>query len=168
MKTQNKIKILGVGDFAASNSSDEMLKTFGLGSCVAVIILHPATKTAGMVHVALPESTVSPAKVKSHPGYFADTGIPALLQLMATLGCKNGEKGKGMVVKLAGGAKVLDPDNIFNIGKRNVLAVKKVLWSYGLGPIAEDVGGNFSRTVTVAMDTGKITLSSPGKKDWHL
>jgi chemotaxis protein CheD len=168
VKTENKVNIIGVGDFGASKTPGEMIRTFGLGSCVAVVILHPATKTAGMVHVALPESSTSPAKAKIYPGYFADTGIPALLQLMASLGCKNGEKGRGMMVKLAGGAKVLDPNNLFNIGKRNILAVKKILWSFGLGPIAEDVGGNFSRTVTIAMDTGKITISSPGKKDWQI
>jgi len=157
-----------VGDLAASNVPGTALRTFGLGSCVAVVILHPATQTAGMVHVALPHSSVSPAKAVKQPGYFADTGIPALLRLMAGMGCQRCDTGRGMIVKLVGGAKVLDPNSLFDIGKRNILAVRKVLWSFGMGPIAEDVGGSFSRTVTVSLDTGRVNISSPGKEDWQI
>ena len=153
---------------AASNGPASVLRTFALGSCVAVIVLHPATQTGGMVHVALPYSGVSLDKARELPGYFADTGIPALLQLMASMGCRKCDTGRGMMVKLVGGAKVLGPKNFFDIGKRNILAVKKVLWSFGMGPIAEDVGGGFSRTVTVFLDTGRVNISSPGKEDWQI
>ena len=77
---------------------------------VAAILLDPRTRTVGMVHVALPESRINPAKVAERPGYFADTGIPALLKEMAKLGCD--PRGRGMVVKLAGGAKIMDPNVI--------------------------------------------------------
>ena len=73
-----------------------------------------------------------------------------------------------MVVKLAGGAKIMDPNDTFNIGKRNVLAAKKVLWGHGMGAVAEDVGGNYSRTVSVSVNTGEILLCSPGRPDWKL
>jgi chemotaxis protein CheD len=119
-----------------------------------------------MVHVALPESKINPAKVKERPGYFADTGIPALRQEMQKCGCQR--NGRGMFVKLAGGAKIMDPDNTFNIGKRNALAIKKVLWKHGLGAVAEDLGGNHSRTVSVTVETGEIILSSPGRGSWKL
>lgn len=161
-----KTLVVGVGEFAASNSPNETIKTFGLGSCVAVVLLHPATRTAGVLHVALPHSSISPGKSEQQPGYFADTGIPALLRLMASMGCQGNNK--SMVVKLAGGANVMDPNNTFNIGKRNILAVKKILWSFGMGPVAEDVGGTISRTVTVPVETGQVFLSSPGKKEWQI
>jgi chemotaxis protein CheD len=158
--------ILGVGDYGASNRPGEEVKTFALGSCVSVILLDPKTRTVGMVHVALPEAAINKAKSLEKPGYFADTGIPALLNEMAKFGCN--PKGKGMVVKLCGGANVMDTNDTFQIGKRNALSIKKVLWKYGMGAVAEDLGGNFSRTVTVSVDTGEILLSSPGRPNWKL
>jgi len=163
----SNLNIVGVGGYAVSNNPAETIKTFALGSCVAVIMLHPPTRSVGMVHVALPDSAVARGNIGDRPGYFADTGIPALLKEMAKVGA-NSPGNKGMVVKLAGGAKVLDPNNVFNVGKRNILAIKKILWSLGMGPVAEDLGENFSRTVTVSVATGAVTISSPGKKDWQI
>ena len=158
--------ILGVGDYGASNTQGDDVKTFALGSCVSVIFLDPKTRTVGMAHVALPDSTINKAKATEKPGYFADTAIPALLELMAKMGCD--KRGKGMIVKLCGGANVMDTNDTFQIGKRNALAIKKILWSYGMGAVAEDLGGNFSRTVTISVSAGQVTLSSPGKPNWQL
>lgn len=158
--------ILGIGDLGASNTPGSEVKTFALGSCVAVILLDPKTHTVGMVHVALPESKVNPDKAKTLPGYFADSGIPALLQAMTQQGCR--ANGRGMVVKLVGGAAVMDKNDIFNIGKRNVLAIKKLLWGHGMGALAEDVGGNYSRTVSVAVNTGEVIVTCPGRGQWKV
>lgn len=160
------IVVLGVGDYGASNTPGDIIKTYALGSCVAVIMLDPKTRTVGMVHVALPESKINPDKVKERPGYFADTGIPALLREMQKCGCN--PKNKSIIVKLAGGAKIMDPNDTFNIGKRNALASKKGLWAHGMGPTAEDIGGAYSRTVSVSVDTGEIILSSPARGEWKL
>ena len=158
--------ILGVGDLGASKAPGEAVKTFALGSCVSVIFLDPKVRAVGMVHVALPESKINAQKAQAKPGYFADTGIPKLLAEMARLGCN--PRGVGMLVKLCGGANVMDPNDSFNIGKRNALAIKKLLWGLGMGARAEDLGGNFSRTVTVFVDSGDVLLSSPGRPDWKL
>lgn len=158
--------MVGVGDYGVSKTKGDAVKTMALGSCVAVVLLHPGTRSVGMVHVALPDSNINPDRARERPGYFADTGIPALLSAMVKLGCdKNGKK---FIVKLAGGARVMDPKGTFNIGKRNILSVKKILWKYGMGAVAEDVGGNVSRTVTVQVDTGKVILSSAGRGDWEI
>ena len=158
--------ILGVGDFGASNTPGEDVKTFALGSCVSVIFLDPKTRTVGMAHVALPDSSINKAKAAEKPGYFADTAIPALLDKMAGLGCD--KRGKGIVVKLCGGANVMDTNDTFQIGKRNALAIKKILWAHGMGPVAEDLGGTFSRTVSVSVSAGQVTLSSPGRPSWQI
>ncbi len=133
---------------------------------MAVILIHPKARVVGMVHVALPASSINPAKAQDKPGYFADTGIPALIREMMALGCTGGPK--EMVAKIAGGAQVMDPKNVFNIGKKNILAIKKILWKYGVSPRAEDVGGNMSRTVTLNAKNGRVMLSSPGREDWRL
>lgn len=158
--------LLGVGELGAANTPGDRLRTIALGSCIAVIILDTKTKTAGMVHVVLPLSKTNPDKASNMPGYFADTGIPTLLKAMAQKGCS--ENGKGKVVKLVGGAQILDPNNTFNIGKRNLLAIKKILWKYRLGVLAEDVGGNISRSVAVDLGTGKTKISTPGRGEWEI
>ena len=158
--------ILGVGDFGASNSPEDTIKTFALGSCVSVIFLDPKTRCVGMAHIALPDSTINKAKATEKPGYFADTAIPALLVQMAQFGCD--KRGRGIIVKLCGGANVMDTNDTFQIGKRNALAIKKILWSYGMGAIAEDLGGNYSRTVSISVSAGQVILSSPGKPNWQL
>jgi len=160
------VMMLGIGDLGASKTPGETVKTMALGSCLAVICLDPAQRCVGMVHVALPDSSVNSSRRRDRPGYFADTGIPALLEEMTRLGC--GADRRKWLVKLVGGANVADASNTFNIGKRNAMAIKKILWAVGLVPKAEDIGENFSRTVEVAVATGRVTVTSPGRGEWNL
>ncbi|ERP32156.1 chemotaxis protein CheD [Chitinivibrio alkaliphilus] len=159
--------ILRVGDLEATNKGGAILKTYALGSCVAVMILDPRQKCISMAHVALPESAISPSKAKLLPGYFADTAVPELLEQMKKTA---GEisRPRQLIVKLCGGASISDSNNTFNIGKRNTLAVKKALWKYGITPKAEDTGEGFSRTVTLFQKNGIAQITSPGKTDWKL
>jgi chemotaxis protein CheD len=158
--------ILGIGDYGASKSPGSVVKTYALGSCVAVTMYDPHLKVAGMVHVALPESKLNRAKGEECPGYFADLGVPLLFKEMLRMGCKPG--GRGLIVKMLGGASVMAGNDTFNIGKRNILAVKKILWTLGMGPVAEDVGANFSRTVSLHVDTGSVVVSCPGRGQWQI
>ncbi len=156
---------VGVGDYAASNTPGDVVRTIGLGSCVGVILLAPRQRAVGLLHIALPDSSINLKRAENKPGTFADTGIPAVLKEMKKLGVTSS---RDLAVKLAGGAAIMDSNNIFNIGKRNILAARKILWKYRLGALAEDVGGNISRSVTVDVNTGKIVISSPGRGDWEL
>ncbi len=153
---------LGIGDYGLINQPGDTIKTHALGSCVAIVLLDPATKTVGMVHIALPESKIHPERAQKLPGYFADTAIPALIELMNKAGAATNLR--KVIVKLTGGANVMDKNNTFNIGKRNILAIKKGLWSQRMGASAEDVGGTISRTVTVDMSDGKVVVTSPGRE----
>lgn len=154
---------LGVGDWAVSSNPDDLIKTYALGSCVAVLIYDVSLRVAGMAHVALPDSAVDPAKALKQPGYFADVGVSVLIEEMKRRGVTRAH----VWVKLAGGSAVMDPKGIFDIGKRNVLAIKRALWRSSLGPIAEDTGGSSSRTVSMAVADGTISLSA-GPRQWSL
>ena len=155
--------VIGVGGIGASNTPGELVKTYALGSCVGLILIDTKVNAVGMVHVALPNSEINIQKSKMTPGYFADTGIPSLLQLMAGKGSRR--DGRGLLVKMAGGASILDSNHTFDIGKRNILTIKKILWRYGMGSLAEDVGGNHSRTVSVYVDTKEVVISTCGRED---
>ena len=155
---------IGIGELKVSNATGDILRSYGLGSCIGLVVLAPRQRTVGMLHVALPESKINLQLAKDQPGMFADTGIPFLLQEMERFGCSISD----MVIKIAGGASVMDPGATFEIGKRNILAVKKTLWRYRLGPVAEDVGDVISRTMSVSVDTGIVTVSSPRKGEWDI
>ena len=89
---------------------------------------------------------------------YADTGIPRLFRSAYSLGADK----KRMTVWLVGGAQVLDPAGVFNIGKRNHLACRKILWSAGVMIDGEEVGGTLSRTVRLDVNTGKLTWNNGG------
>lgn len=154
---------IGIGYLKATASSGDEIKTYALGSCIAVILYDKKTKIAGMIHIALPDSVVNSEKAKSLPGYFVDTGLPILLKEFKRLG---GDR-KTTVIKIAGGSSIMDENKTFDIGKRNAIAVKRYLWKHGLGVMKEDIGGNISRTVSIDTDTGRVLLSN-AKKKWEL
>lgn len=154
---------IGIGHIKTSATPGDEIKTYALGSCVAVILYDKKTKIAGMIHIALPDSAVNTEKAQSLPGYFADTGLPLLLKEFKKLG---GER-KTTIIKIAGGSNIMDENKTFDIGKRNAIAVKRFLWKQGLGVMKEDIGGNISRTASIDIDTGKVILSN-AKEKWEL
>ncbi|MGA2143265.1 MAG: chemotaxis protein CheD [Brevinematales bacterium] len=154
---------VGIGEYKVSNNPNDVLKTYALGSCVAVIIYEKIKHVAGMIHVALPDSTADKNIASKMPGHFADTGLPLLIEEMKKFGLNKAD----ISIKLAGGANVLDTTSLFDIGKRNVIAIKKVLWKSGLGSVAEDIGREMARTVTFYVSTGEVTISN-GKNEWKL
>lgn len=151
---------VGVGEIATSKNPANVLVT-SLGSCVAVIVLAPVIRSAGIVHIALPTSQVNVEQSRIKPGYYADTGIPRLLAEMDKL--HGGSRGR-LLVKLVGGANIMDPNSTFDIGKRNILAIKKILWENRLGVLVEDMGEDISRNVRVSVDTGKVLVKTLGKE----
>lgn len=154
---------IGIGHIKASAIPGDEIKTYALGSCVAVMLYDKKTKIAGMIHIALPDSAVNTEKAKTLPGYFVDTGLPLLLKEFKQLG---GDR-KTTVIKIAGGSSIMDENKTFDIGKRNGIAVKRFLWKEGLGVMKEDIGGKISRTVVIDIDTGKVLLSN-AKGKWEL
>ncbi|GAB7078647.1 chemotaxis protein CheD [Megalodesulfovibrio paquesii] len=153
--------IIGVGEFSASRIPGEDLKTFALGSCVAIILYDSSCKVAGMAHVALPDSSINRSKSSELPGYFADTAVPALLAAVSQANA--GKLPPGLHARLAGGASVLRGPDQFQIGKRNLAAVRNALAKYRVRISGEEVGGSISRTVSVDLHSGSISIHSPGR-----
>lgn len=156
--------VVGIADCQVSNLADQVLVTYALGSCIAVAIHDPVAGVGGMLHYMLPESAISPTKAGENPYMFADTGIPLLFR--RAYGC--GAEKRRLVVRVAGGAQVMDSQGVFNIGKRNYLALRKILWKAGVLVQAEEVGGNHSRTVRLEVGSGRFWLRAPGSADREL
>ena len=91
---------------------------------------------------------------------YADTGITELIAKM----CRNGTSVNKLTAKIAGGAQMFQArSTVFNIGERNVDAVKKVLTKYRIPIIAEETGKNFGRTVFFYSETGKMEIRAAAK-----
>ena len=150
---------IGIGEYVISSDPDVLLKSFALGSCVAVLVYDTDNRVAALAHIALPDSKVNTEKGNRKPGYFVDPCLPELLGGLK----RSGAIRKKVWIKLVGGANIMDENRTFDIGKRNVLAVKKYLWKMQLGIIADDVGGSISRTVGLSVATGEVSISAAGK-----
>ena len=92
--------IIGVGELAVSNQPQVTLSTYALGSCVGIAAYDPMTRAAGILHLMLPDSHLSPERAAAKPAMFLDTGFPMFLRGLAGL------KGEPRRLKLflAGGA----------------------------------------------------------------
>ncbi len=152
--------VVGVGDLAVSNSSAAMLSTYALGSCVGVIAYDPMMKCGGILHLMLPEASVSPQKAITQPAMFADTGLPLFFK--ALLGLKAERPRLNLFV--AGGASVIAGQDPFRIGERNVRATMDFVAANGLRVVHRDTGGNFNRTVHLELGTGNVSLVTPSGK----
>ncbi len=74
-----------------------------------------------------------------------------------------GASKRRLTVRAAGGASMMDPQNVFDIGRRNCLAMRKTLWKAGVMLHGEAVGGVRSRTVRLEVATGKFLIQEAGE-----
>lgn len=154
-------RVVGVADLKVSNVPGERLITYALGSCLGIVVHDPVVNVAGMLHVMLPTGTIDPAKMAEKPAMFVDSGVPLLFKECYKLGAKK----ERMQVKVAGGAHAgaNEEDDRFQIGKRNMIALRKLLWKNGVMVHAHDTGGvQTSRTMWVEVTSGEVTLKING------
>jgi chemotaxis protein CheD len=107
----------------------------------------------------LPDSGIDHERGRENPWMFADTGIPMLLDRL----CARGASKRRLTVRAAGGASMMDQENVFDIGRRNYLAMRKILWKAGVMVHGEAVGGIRSRTVRLEIGSGKFLIQEGGE-----
>ena len=150
--------IVGISDCKVTRDAESVLVTYALGSCIAVAMHDPVTKASGLLHFMLPESSIDAKKAEQNPFMFADTGIPRLIDELKAAG----GDGRRLIVQLTGGAQVLDSQGTFQIGKRNYLAARRILWKAGILISGEAVGGEVSRTTRLEATTGRLWVREGG------
>jgi chemotaxis protein CheD len=142
---------------AVSNNSQVILSTYALGSCIGLIAYDPAVKVGGILHLMLPESTISPEKAARQPAMFADTGLPLFFRQL--IGVKADKSRLRLFV--AGGASVIAGTDPFRIGERNARYTQDFLAQQGLTAVRLEIGGTINRTVHLELSTGKVTMKTP-------
>ena len=156
--------IVGMAAMQVSNDPRVTIVTYALGSCIGLTIHDPVAQVGGLLHFMLPESSTNPEKAKTNPYMFADTGVPLLFLEAYRLG---GDKGR-IQVKLAGGAQLLDDSGYFNIGKRNHMALRKILRANNVLIQGEMVGGQVNRTVRLEIGSGRVWVKTSGDGEREL
>ncbi len=150
---------VGMAELKVARSPVALI-TLGLGSCVAVCLYDAEVQVIGMAHIMLPCSR--DIKNNMNSAKFADTAIEVLIEKMTGLGASKSR----MVAKVAGGAQMFSiksANELMRIGERNVEAVRKEFKRHTIPIIAEDVGGNYGRTVELHSQDGALVIKTIGK-----
>lgn len=154
--------LVNIGECAIGDSSKVMM-CLGLGSCVGVAIYDSNKKIAGLAHVMMPSKGMLVRAYESSESSkkFADIAIPYLVESLVKAGCNK----DSMHAKISGGAQMFknNNDELFDIGKRNIAAVKEQLSNYHIPLVAEDVGGNEGRTMRFKVDTSRLLVRTKSR-----
>ena len=150
--------IIGISDFNCSKKPGDVLVTYALGSCIAVVVFDPMAMVGGLLHFMLPDSNLDKKKASECPAMFADTGIPLLFKSCYALGAEK----RRMIVKIAGGASILNDGDYFRIGQKNITAVRKIFWKNNVMVDSEDTGQNYNRTVRLQIADGNCFVRTSG------
>lgn len=130
------------------------LVTYALGSCVGVCLYDPVRRIGGLAHIVLPGRPPAGANELR----YAETCIPLMVKGMEERGCLRSR----MTAKIAGGARMfaIEGEQGFDIGVRNVAAVREGLRGLGIAITAEETGLNFGRTVYFQTENGGMRVRS--------
>ncbi|HVN95005.1 MAG TPA: chemotaxis protein CheD [Syntrophorhabdaceae bacterium] len=134
-----------------------------LGSCIALTIFNKRLKVGGICHAQLP---TNPSSDVENTFRYVDSSIFYMIRKFEMMGITKDE----MVVKLMGGADVLDPAraNRSTVGQKNVETALNVIKSHQLILAASHVGGELGRKIHFDTDTGEVLLKrinrTPGEE----
>lgn len=145
-----------VADYAVADGGT-VLVTVGLGSCVAIALHDPHAKVGGLAHVLLPSTGMS--QDRSNRAKFPSTAVPLLCDRMQALGARAGR----IRAKIVGGASMftsLLSATGLQIGERNVVATRAALERAGIPIVAQEVGGDYGRSVYFDVHDGSLIVKS--------
>lgn len=153
--------VVGISDLKTALPPDTLI-TYALGSCVGICLLDPATHVAGLSHIMLPDSKLSPTD--KNVMKFADSALPDLVRKMEQKGANRSR----IKAKIAGGAQMFDmpgaaKNGTWQIGQRNVAAVMESLRLLHIPIVAKDVLENYGRTVSFDPSSGIMTVRALNK-----
>lgn len=150
--------VVGIGEFALSKQSGDRIITHALGSCIAVCIWEPRSGVGGLLHFLLPDASINPERARAQPAAFANSGLPLLFQAAYALGLDKAR----CRVRLVGGADVsrAEGTSMLNVGKRNLLAARNILWKNGMLVESEATGGSTPRSVSLQLSDGSLQVTS--------
>ncbi len=145
-------------------SSPARLITRALGSCLGITLYNPLKKIGAMAHPMLPD--ISRARQNTSPTRYVNYAINKMTEELEKMGSARNQ----LIAKLFGGARMfsfITADNILNVGEKNIAIARTVLTEMCIKVAAEEVGGNFGRTIELNLENGKVLVAtvSWGRKE---
>ena len=131
------------------NNKNPKISIYGLGSCIALILLDYKNNISGMSHILLPKAKKT--KRIEYPHKYADLSAKLLVQELIRHGAIKGNI-KAVII---GGSKIFDLDENF-MGIDNIQAIKLELEKLGIKILKEHLGGKEGRAVV--FDTKDFTV----------
>jgi len=166
-KMVDNIQVVHIGGVVVSRNPDDILVSYGLGSCVVVCLYDPMAKVGGMLHALLP-TFPNNSRRSGSPAKYVDQGVPLLVESMLAQGARR----IWMKSRLCGGAQMLHaqalitkpgPNGRLNVGQRNVQAAEAALRAAGIRLHAQATGGSAGRTIRLYLADGRVTVKTLGK-----
>jgi chemotaxis protein CheD len=156
------VKVVRMGELAATAAAGDELVSMGLGSCVGVALLDAERAIAGLAHVMLPLANAAYAA----PAKFADRAVPALIAQAERLGARR----ERLAAVLVGGAQMFGRAGIagLDLGARNEEAVREALAREGIPVRAAATGGSRGRTVRVCVALPSVLVREAGGEELEL
>ncbi len=127
----------------------KVLKSLGIGSCIAVCLYDEKNDIGGLGHVMLP-SNMDKESLK-----YANNLIKCMVEDLKERECDM----EGIIAKIFGGASLFESS--MEIGKKNIKSVRKELEKYGIDIVEEDVGGDQGRSIWFHCWSGTVVVSRP-------
>jgi len=143
---------VNIGEYCVSYGNVK-IATWGLGSCVAIILYDSIRLIGGLAHALLPQPSY-PLRRMSEGKKYASVLVDLMVKKFMALGSEL----KDLEAALIGGAHILSILDS-NIGERNVIAAKKRLKEWGIKVVAQDIGGRSGRNVLFYVNNGHILVS---------
>lgn len=111
-----------------------------------------------MLHAMLPLASLDPEKAMRNAAMFVDTGVPSLFRSCY----EEGALKYRMTVKIVRGATIAiaEENDLFQIGRKNIVVLKRILEQSGISIQASDVAGRVSRTATLTISNGDVHVRS--------
>ncbi len=156
--------VVGVGDFRVARAPSRYLATYGLGSCVAVVMFDWRLRAGALLHVMMPDSSIAPHKARKHPLAFIDIAVPRMIDAVKEIGMSP----RRSTCCVVGGASMIAGPEHFEIGKRNVTALRKALAHHGIRIDREEVGGHEFRSVRLDVNNGAVTMHKGSAREFVL
>jgi chemotaxis protein CheD len=146
---------IGISDYAVGNPP-EVLITYGLGSCLGILLYDGHRRLGGMAHTLLPAPR--PGLAESRPGKFVTSAIE---QMLAEL-LERGARREQLAAKIFGGATMFEGlgSESEGIGVRNARTARQTLAGLGIPLLSADVGGQYGRTVEFELASGIVLVRS--------
>jgi chemotaxis protein CheD len=145
--------VVNLASIVAQKGSARLLCP-GLGSCIAICALDPATDVGGVAHLMLPKAPDNVTEATA--AKFIDSGFSAFLARLDDLGAKR----ESLVFSAVGGAQLFSfgVHNQSDLGLRNAEAVQQFASQNGLKLVTLDTGGTSGRSLVFTLDSGDVLV----------